>query len=373
MNPAFDIAGFVSKLEVLYGGGMVFIFWLIFTFLFFALLFLVMTLLSRFAKDSDAKFVLDLNTYFEDRLLGLLYGVNDKPREQNLVEIKLKQSTRFQKQLLADIMVRLGKGLSGGMADEIQQLYRNLGLDKYSIGKLKAANWSVQASAISELREMQVVEAIPQIRRLLNHRISLVRSNAQLALLELEAENDRLNVFEQINYPLTSWDQLRLYESLKSRNGDKIDSFSRLFGLKNHSIVVFGIRMSANFGCSRDIPLLQELCTHRDAEIRTEAILALTRLGDYLFQEILADQFEVEEIQVQRAILQYLMYTGYDDISFFKHTLLNSDHQVSMQAAKALAQINPEGFPEAYVAAYQSMPEVAIRLLHAADRRLLGA
>jgi len=373
MQPTTTIADLVNKLEVLYGGGMVFIFWLIFTFLFFGLLFLTMTLLSRFAKDADARFVSDLNSYFEDRLLGLLYGMNEKSREQNIQEIRIKQKTRFQKQLLADTMVRLGKGLSGGLSKEVQELYRILDLDAYSLGKLKAMNWSIQASGINELREMQVVEAVPTIRKLLNHRLALVRSNAQLALLELENADDRLAVFEQINYPLSAWDQLRLHESLKSRNGANIDSFSRLFGLQNQSIVIFGIRMSAFFGCSRDIHSLQQLSSHADARVRTEAIMALTRLGDYLLQQNLADQFEVEENQVQKAILQYLMYTGFDKLSFFKNALTHTDHEVSLQAAKALAQLQPVGFPERYAEEFKEIPEVVARLLHAADRRLQGA
>lgn len=373
MNPVDNIAALVNKLEVLYGQGMVFIFWLILIFLFVALVFLLMTLLSRFAKDADARFVSELNSYFEDRLLGLLYGMNGKSREQNLQEISLKQKTRFQKQLLADTMVRLGKGLSGGLAKEVQQLYRTLGLDRYSIGKLKAMNWSIQASGINELREMQVAEAIPSIKKLLNHRVSLVRSNVQLALLEMEVDEDRLAVFEQINYPLSTWDQLRLHESLKSRNGANIESFSRLFELQNQSIVIFGIRMSAFFGCSRDIPMLQALATHNDIAIRTEAIDALTRLGDYLLQESLADQFEVEEIRVQKAILHYLMYTGFDKLSFFKNALLHPDHEVSLQAAKAIAQLQPAGFPELYVAEFNELPTVTERLLHAADRRLISA
>lgn len=371
MNPVDNIADLVLELEVLYGKGMVFIFWLIFSFLFLAVLFLIMTLLSRFAKDADTRFTNDLHNFYEERLLGLLYGMSEHSEEQNLEEIKTKIRTRFQKQLLADMMVKLGKGLSGSMADKVQQLYRTFGLHDYSMGKLKAVNWSVQASGISELREMQIDEAIPQIRKLVNHRVSLVRSNAQLALLELEPEKDRLSVFEQIAYPLTAWEQLRLHESLKSRNGDKIQCFGRLFELENHSVVVFAIRMSAYFGCSRDIPLLQDMTSNSDPVLRREAILALTRLGDYMLQEILAAQYDAEETPVQIAILQYLMYTGYDELSFFEHALLHPAHEVSMQAARALSQIQPVSFPDALIEDFESMPQVVLRLKHAADRRLL--
>lgn len=370
MNPVDNIAALVNELEVLYGMGMVFIFWLIFSFLFTALIFLLMTLLSRFAKDADARFKQDLHQYYEERLLGLLYGMNPQTDEQNIQEIKLKLKTRFQQQILADMMVRLGKGLSGNLSNKVQKLYRTLDLHRYSLGKLKAISWSIQASGISELREMHIQEGIPAIRELLNHRVTLVRSHAQLALLELEAESDRLSVFEQIAYPLTDWDQLRLYESLKSRNGSNIESFGRLFELSNHSIVLFSVRMSAFFGCSCDILPLQAMSTHSNVEIRTEAILALTRLGDYQLQEALADQFDGEESAVQHAILQYLMYTGYDRLEFFEKALTQPSHEISLQAARALAILQPAGFPEIYVERFAQQSQVIERIMHAADRRL---
>lgn len=370
MNPIDNIGALVNELEVIYGKGMVFIFWLIFIFVFSAVLFLGMTLLSRFAKEADARFKKDLHHYYEGRLLGLLYGVNEQTELQFLEEIKSKIRTRFQMQVLADMMVGLSKGLSGNLSEKVQQLYRILGLHYFSMSKLRATNWSIQASGISELREMNIKESIPHIRKLLNHRIALVRSHAQLALLELESENDRLAVFEQIAYPLNTWDQLRLHESLKSRNNDKIESFARLFSLTNPTIVVFAMRMSAAFGCSKDIPILQTFVTHPNVNLRTEAIQALTRLGDYQLQEVLAIQFDHEEQMVQKAILKYLMYTGYDQLTFFEQALLHPAHEVSLQAAIALAALHPAHFPSEWLKRFSYLPEVVARIEHAADRRL---
>jgi hypothetical protein len=66
------------------------------------------------------------------------------------------------------------------------------------------------------------------------------------------------------------------------------------------------------------------------------------------------------------------MYTGFDKLSFFKNALTHTDHEVSLQAAKALAQLQPVGFPERYAEEFKEIPEVVERLLHAADRRLQG-
>lgn len=372
MNPLDNIAAFANQLEVLYGRGMLFIFWLIFAFLFLAVVFLIMTLLSRIAKDKDNRFLTDLSQFYEERMLVLLYESDAQFQEPLVKQIQEKLKTRFQKQALTDMMVRLGKGLNGTLSSRLQDLFRLLGLHLYSIEKLKAANWSIQSSGISELREMHIVESVPAIRKLINHKNTLVRSHAQLALLELESDQDRLSVFEQITNPISTWDQLRLHESLKSRNGDKIESFARLFHLPNKTVSLFAIRMSAYFGCSRDIPMLQELTHHEDAEIRKEAILALTRLGDYLMQEALASQFDTENDEIKSAILEYLSYTGFDNLSFYEHALIQSNHSVSLSAAQALAYLRPPGFPLKFEEDYAGMPEVVERLKHAADRRLLS-
>lgn len=371
MNPVDNLAQFSTHLQLQYGEGMLFIFWLIFTFLFLALIFLALTVLSRIAKLADERFERQLAALYEPFLLKLLYETDDFIEKPEIpVEIATRMRTRFQKQVFTSLIVRLNKGLDGELSLKLRTLYRVLQLDAFSASKLHAMVWHTQASGIDELREMRVVESADSIRRLLNHPNWLVRSNAQLAVLELGNPENRLGLFESISFPLTEWEQLRLHESLKSRNEYKITSFSSLFDSKNESIAIFGIRMSSYFGCIDDIHDLQLLSTDSRVQIRLEAILGLMRLGDFQMQEILADQFDVEPFDVQVAIMQYLLHTGYDRIAFYVAILNHPNHAIALLAAKALALFDPDNFPKAYEPYSKNMPGISAMLAHAADRRL---
>ena len=371
MNPVDNLAIFSTYLQHQYGDGMLFIFWLIFTFLFLAGIFLTLTILSRVAKLADERFEKQLAALYEPFLLKLLYESDDFIENPAIpIEISSRLRTRFQKQTLTDLIVRLNKGLDGELSLKLRTLYRVLKLEAYSISKLQAKVWHIQASGIDELREMRIVETVEAIQKLLNHPNWLVRSNAQLAVLELGNPDNRLRLFESITFPLTDWEQLRLHESLKSRNEDKISSFSSLFTSPNKSIVLFGIRMSSFFGCTRDIPELQDLSSNPDENLREEAIYGLMRLGDFQMQEILAEQFAIESKPVQTAIMHYLLQTGYDRLSFYTEALHDPTHAISLLAAKGLARFDEAHFPTAYESLGTNNPVIATLLAHAADRRL---
>lgn len=371
MNPVDNLGVFTTYLQLQYGTGMLFIFWLIFTFLSFALLFLILTVLSRFAKLADSRFEKQLAELFEPFLLQLLYESEDFIQNPTIPkEISSRLRTRFQKQTFTNLIVKLNKGLDGELSLKLRTLYRVLHLHRFSISKLKAKVWHIQASGIDELREMRMNDTVDMIQKLLNHPNWLVRSNAQLAILELGHPENRLKLFEEITYPLTDWEQLRLHESLKNRNEDRINSFSNLFHSQNESIAIFGMRMSSFFGCTNDILAMQEFTYDVREDFRKESILGLMRLGDYQMQEILADQFVQETTPVQYAIIQYLLQTGYDRLSFYEDAILHHNHAIALQAAKALARFNSQNFPAAYESLAQHNPAITALLSHAADRRL---
>lgn len=371
MNPVDNLAVFSSFLQHQYGDGMLFIFWLIFTFLFLAFIFLVLTVLSRIAKLADQRFEKQLALLYEPFLLKLLYETDDFIQKPEIpIEIATRLRTRFQKQTFTDLIVKLNKGLDGDLSLKLRTLYRVLKLEDFSISKLNANVWHIQASGIDELREMRIVETVDRIQKLLNHPNWLVRSNAQLAVLELGNPHNRLRLFESIKFPLTDWEQLRLHESLKSRNEDRINSFSSLFSSANQSIAVFGIRMSSYFGCTEDIPELQALSSEPREQLRHEAILGLMRLGDFQMQEILADQFDMETAVVQAAIMQYLLQTGYDRLSFYAAAIHHPTHEIALLAAKGLARFDAANFPAAYQQLGENNAIIAAILAHAADRRL---
>ncbi len=354
-----------------HGSGMLFIFWLIFTFLILAACFLIVTLLSRISKISDLKKETELKAIYEALVLGVMEEEKGMltPSEKSAFQKKYLRN-RFQKQLLVDELVALHKGLDGVLANRIQQLFITLDLDKFCLEKLRSGRWEIKASGINEIREMQISEAIPLIEKLVFDSEFLVRGNAQLALLELREERDSVGFLANLGYALSDWDQLRLHESLKARGETKHDSFQMLFSAKHPSVIIFGIRMSSFFGCIYDIPALTQLSQHPNEEIRYQSIKALRNLGDFEAESDLEKRFQYETIKVKTAILEYLRGTGYNSLQIFLDALTSKDHQLSLMAAFGLKRGYDPSFLEPFLKGLQLSEAVRLCLKHADDPRL---
>lgn len=355
-----------------HGPGMLFIFWLIFSFLFLACAFLMVTILSRIAKISDAKKAKKLQEVFESLILDMLD--DSKNKLANTTEVVLFKrkylKNRYQKQLLIQQLVSIHKGLEGTLAIKIQDLFKRLSLDQFCLQKLNAASWDVKAAGINELREMRIKEAIPRIEALVSNKEFLVRGNAQLALLELRDNKDSISFLANLTFQLSDWEQLRLHESLKTRGGSKHSSFSTLFISSNKSVVIFGIRMASYFGCHGDIPEITKLSHHPNEEIRFQSIRALRKLGDYEAEKDLVNRFATETLKVRIAILDYLRGTGYHSFQLFLDALTSKDHQLSLMAAFGLKGGYDPPFLNKLLMGLELSEDVRLRLAHAEDPRL---
>lgn len=374
MNPLYQFALFIEALENRFGTGWLFILGIIILLLALAALFLMLSVFSRLGKQRDDQIRIRRQSVFQTFLLDFLYGDLktgevwvDTPEVTAFRKKHLRN--RFNIQLLIDEIVNLHKGLSGETATRLQELFRHFRLDQQCIAKLNSIAWQVKAAGINELREMRIHEAAPLIQDLVNHSERNVRSNAQIALLELDQSDSRLDFFQDLDFGLTDWDQLRLYESLKSRSGNNPKSFKILFPLADPDIVLFGVRMSNYFGCTQDIKALTELLDHSDPLIRAETILALTNLGEFESHRLLADRFLDEDPHTQLLILKYLEKTQNIDFSTLKNALLSGNHKLSLEAAYQILAY----YPDKIAAILDPLPEhhaIRNRFAHAAEPRL---
>lgn len=338
MNPLYQFAQFVTDLELRFGAGWLFIFKIVIFFLTMALLFLVTTVFSRIGKLRDNQIKIKHQTIFQNFLLDFLY------QEQNAGDsylnapeigfIKRKYLiNHFNRQLLVDEIVNLHKGLSGDTAIRLRTLFGHFELDHFCMAKLKSRSWQIKAAGINELREMRINAAKESIERLVNHPEQNVRSNAQIALLELDQSDSRLSFFQNLSFGLTEWDQLRLYESLKARSGQNVKSFKPLFQSTNTDIVYFGIRMANYFGSTSDIAFLYAFLNHEKIEIRSETIITLTKLGDFESHVQLTDRYWDEKPSIQLLILKYLEQAQRLNMELLRHAIFAEDFSLSLESA----------------------------------------
>ncbi|MFN3528375.1 MAG: HEAT repeat domain-containing protein [Bacteroidia bacterium] len=354
--------------------GLLLIFGAISGFLLLAAMFLLITLLSRIAKTADERKQHTLKQIFEDFIMNALYG--DKQVQEISLPMVINPfkrkylRTRFQQQLMTTELVNLGKGLDGEIMQNLIELFYRLDLNMMCLQKLRSKNWHIVAEGIAELREMRVHEALPKIITLINHPEKSVRNEVQLAVLEMGESANRMDAFLEINYNLTQWEQIRLHESLKSRGRRSIVSFSNLYNAHNPDVCRFGMRMSAYFGMTNDIPALQQYVHHKVEALRIESIHALTHLGDFQIQEALAQQFSHETEAVRKEILHYLTGSGFESLQLFLDALTGESREISLAAARSLLHSYPSKFIQELIDGLQLNEAIRARIAHVSDSRL---
>lgn len=194
---------------------------------------------------------------------------------------KLKKDvrqTRLHKQVLVDLMIDLKKNFSGESEKQFMQLYHALNLFRFSLAKLEAVRWDIQAKGIQELTEMspdhyETQLAITGLRSAKSHAVA---QEAQLASVRME--KSPLSFLRNLQYPLTEWQQIHLHHSLLKTDRDLLPDFTQWLSSANESVVLFALKMIADFKQQKAEEQVAQCLQHDCTSVREEAIRTLIRV-----------------------------------------------------------------------------------------------
>ncbi|WP_186757782.1 hypothetical protein [Echinicola salinicaeni] len=220
--------------------------------------------------------------------------------------------SNFEKALFKDTLIKeivnVNKNLKGDFKDKLRAIYTILGLDKFSLLKLKSKKWDEQSAGIVELFEMNIGYAVDQIEKLVSSKNFIVRTNAVRAVLHLSIDKD-LKFLAQQQYPLSKWQQMSIYRVLKNiPKSEKLD-ISILLDAENHSVQTFGIRLVRYLGKIELIEKLSSMYNH------------VSYLGK---QEILKT---------------FKALTAFSELELVHRILMETDRNLSLLASNLLADI----------------------------------
>lgn len=205
---------------------------------------------------------------------------NGVTAQQFIVE-KLKKEiskAKLHKQVLIDLIIDLKKNFSGDSEQQFVQLYQSLHLSQYSLKKLDNRRWDVQAKGIRELTEMDHDRFATQlaITSLRYARNPTVAQEAQIASVRME--KNPLFFLADLESPLTEWQQINLHHLLLKVNRKFIPNFRLWLSSPNESVVLFALRMIADFEQKQAEPKVIQCLFHQSVHIREEAIQTLIKL-----------------------------------------------------------------------------------------------
>jgi hypothetical protein len=251
--------------------------------------------------------------------------------------------SKFQRNIFIDELMKLSTDLAGEALDRLKQLYYNLGLDEDTMKKIESWRWHIRAKGYKEATRMEVYRAASKIEKYLNSKNEIIRSEAGLALIQLNKQYP-FEFLEKIQRPLTLWDQINIH-TLINKNKIEIPDFGRWLQMNNLSVVLFAIRMIRVFEQTHNAPYILDLLDSKNCSIRKEAIRAIAQFGyiDAIYKLIEIYPFEKEENQL--IILE--AFRSIPDESTYELLIPilegNSEHQFKMVAARALLASGAKG------------------------------
>ncbi|WP_242917610.1 HEAT repeat domain-containing protein [Pontibacter liquoris] len=240
-------------------------------------------------------------------------------------------------------LISLQKNLIGESADRLRTLYKDLGLHPYSKQKLYARSWSVIAKGICELAEMGMTQDAELIRAFINHPNPVLRSQALVALVYLQHKAP-FSFLDELEEPLTEWQQLQLARAAQKAHAVHPPSFKQWLQKDQESVVLFSIRMIVQYNQHEALGALLTLLNHPSPMVRKEAVIALRNLESFEASEKLLQLYENETVDVRLEILKTLPLIGGDEhLAFYQQQLQDTDMRVQLIAARALAQSGAPG------------------------------
>ncbi len=184
----------------------------------------------------------------------------------------------FVRNVLANELVRTRQSLRGNMAETVKALYNQLGLAECSGSLLRSSKWHLQAKGIQQLSVMEQQQYFDAIYIRVNHPNTWVRNEAQLGMLRLRGPQG-LGFLKHLRYPLSEWQQFNLLHQLQLQQTKNLPGLASWLLSKNHSVIVFSIRLCQMYQLFEHAPQIGGLQKHRRAAVRQVATECMQHWG----------------------------------------------------------------------------------------------
>ena len=292
-------------------------------------------------------------TYFRkewaEAISHIVFHSSEDPVEDQKAYLQLKVRIRadlarpFFRKLLSDMLLDLQKDLEGDSADKVRQLFRDLQLHHDSYDKLKSVRWPRISQGIHELTQMQVQEAYFPITRFLNDRRSIIRKQAELAIIELQSEG--INFFlNTTRSPISQWQQLKIIELLEQKCDYRPPAFKQWLLSSHTDTVLFALRLILYYQQNDAEKSIIELSKHTDFRVRHEALRCIRDFGFTRALPVLQELFKGCDLELKLDILDTFGQLGNQEhIEFLESCAATSkDFLIASKALAAINQIEPD-------------------------------
>ncbi len=213
----------------------------------FALLFIILLVISRLRKIKALK----QKTIYDLVIGKLLFLVIFENRSSFDLLIEEEYASNIEnkvfRQLLLDAVIKLHKSYTGEYAKTIETFYYESSLIDDTYRKLKSRSWSAKCGAIRELAEMNIESAYSLIDKYVYAKNLILRQEAITAIVKLKGV-DGLSFLYDYKETLSNWMQVNLLSILRNLpKSSQAPDYNLFITSSNNSVTIFGKKLKAYF------------------------------------------------------------------------------------------------------------------------------
>lgn len=300
---------------------------LFFIFSFSMILFMLIFKARRNRKEVliatyDKQVVGPLSGILFEKSLEELESLSDEDLYQNFPEKQLKKE--LYNQVLLERILALNKKMKGDFKLKLKALYKRLKLDKATIDKLHSSKWEKVVTGLVEVNEMDLSEALKEVKKHVNSPNFHIRSQAVATVLNLSEHID-LSFLRDQSFPLSRWQQMNYLRIIKFLHSNRELNIENLFDSKNQSIRLFGYKLVRVIG---RVDLLANLDT-KFASVSDEEKMEIIKTFEYLgvpsHQELVNISLKSDNIQLVSSAARAAGVIGDKDSARIIIEILRSD------------------------------------------------
>lgn len=320
-------------------------------FLITALLMMIFTLLFKSKRTRNEAKIKEYEPIIAEKLTSLLF---EKELEEirNLSDEEINSffpsgllKTKIFQDVLIHKIIGLNKKMKGDFKVKLKALYQKFGLDKVTYKNIQSKQWDSVASGLVQINEMDLIEALPEVKKFANSSNFHVRTQAVGTLLNLSETMD-LTFLKNQKYPLSSWQQMNYLRIIKFLYPQKELQMLSLFDSENLSVRLFGYKLVRLIGRFDLLGNLEKNAPNASDEEKIEIIKTYESLGAHMQADFVNSCLESENPDLQEAAIQAVGVIGNENSISILEKLLKSQPEFPLKKVllKSLQSLDTKRF-----------------------------
>lgn len=230
-------------------------------------------------RNRRQQWVDTLQARFEDEVAIWLAGDQSTEDLLSLFRAELKKDVRAREVILSVILATSKLFLREGQL-ALRELLTNLNLDLFCYKLLRNGHWYRQAYVTRIISQLQMVAALPLLKRKLTTRNTTLRLELITAMVAL-GDQSWVQDVQHTSIRLSDWEQILLLERFRRLESDQLPPFDSWLDSEHSDWVLFGVRLCRHYNRFDKVQQMGALLDHDDERVQLAVLDAFDYLGSF--------------------------------------------------------------------------------------------